>query len=336
MIRTPKRAHSTDSVRAAFSSAAPTALACSPASVAGARKTTLPPVEGAPSDALRDPRRVDHRAHDVPAIVDRAPQPGHPAAGIDERRGGIDHQHIDVAERSDGDRDGVLVGEVTVDRHHARTERGSALPLGRAVADDAERQIFQDTRAQHVEHGADPTSRVCAMKPPSPRALDLPLAGGRPPGASTEGVRVHPLQTARMKAMPDFWQRPGGPKPLAIAKGFGLHIPRSRWVWLPIPAFLVEHPTAGPFLVDAGLHEQVATDVGAALGRMAKLAFIIDMQPEEAVPHQLRERGIDPDAIELIVMTHLHSTTPAGSARSRTQRSSSTSTSGKTRARVAR
>ena len=30
------------------------------------------------------------------------------------------------------------------------------------------------------------------------------------------------------------------------------------------------------------------------------------MQPEWAVPHQLRERGIDPDAIELIVMTHLH------------------------------
>ena len=39
---------------------------------------------------------------------------------------------------------------------------------------------------------------------------------------------------------------------------------------------------------------------------MAKLAFTIDMQPEWAVPDQLRERGVDPDAIELIVMTHLH------------------------------
>jgi glyoxylase-like metal-dependent hydrolase (beta-lactamase superfamily II) len=144
------------------------------------------------------------------------------------------------------------------------------------------------------------------MKPPSPRALDLPVAGGRPPGTSTEGVRVHPLQTARMKAMPDFYERPGGPKPLAMVKGFGLHIPRSRWIWVPIPAFLIEHPTAGPLLIDTGLHEQVATDIGAALGRMAKLAFTLDMQPEWAVPHQLRERGIDPAAIELIVMTHLH------------------------------
>jgi N-acyl homoserine lactone hydrolase len=144
------------------------------------------------------------------------------------------------------------------------------------------------------------------MKPPSPRPVDLPLTGGRTGGASTEGVRVHPLRTAQMKAMPAFYKRPGGPKPLAMARGFGLHIPRSRWVWLPIPAFLVEHPTAGPFLIDTGLHEQVATDIGAALGRAAKVAFTIEMEPSWAVPHQLRQRGFDPDAIELIVMTHLH------------------------------
>jgi N-acyl homoserine lactone hydrolase len=144
------------------------------------------------------------------------------------------------------------------------------------------------------------------MKLPSPLPADLPLAGGRPRGAPAEGVRVHPLRTAQMKAPPDFYERPGGPKPLAIAKGFGLHIPRSRWLWVPIPAFLVEHPTAGPFLIDTGLHEQVATDIGAALGRAAKIAFTIEMEPQWAVPHQLRERGIDPAAIGLIVMTHLH------------------------------
>jgi glyoxylase-like metal-dependent hydrolase (beta-lactamase superfamily II) len=124
--------------------------------------------------------------------------------------------------------------------------------------------------------------------------------------ASSPGVRVHPLMTARMKAMPAFYERPGGPKPLAMARGVGLHVPRSRWRWLPIPAFLVEHPEAGPVLVDAGLHEQVATDVGAALGRLGQLAFTIDMQPEWAVPHQLRARGVDPSEVRTVVMTHLH------------------------------
>lgn len=123
---------------------------------------------------------------------------------------------------------------------------------------------------------------------------------------SSPGVRVHPLMTARMKAMPAFYERPGGPKPLAMVRGMGLHVPRSKWVWLPIPAFLVEHPEAGPVLVDAGLHEQVATDVRGALGRLGALAFTIDMKPEWAVPGQLRARGIDPASVETIVMTHLH------------------------------
>jgi N-acyl homoserine lactone hydrolase len=138
------------------------------------------------------------------------------------------------------------------------------------------------------------------MEQPTPRPADLPLPGGRP-GAT---VRVHPLRTAEMKAMPAFYERPAGR--LGLLRGMGLHVPRSRWFWLPIPAFLVEHPGAGPILIDTGLHEQVATDVGAALGRAAKVAFTIDMRPEWAVPAQLRGRGVDPDAVELVVMTHLH------------------------------
>lgn len=124
--------------------------------------------------------------------------------------------------------------------------------------------------------------------------------------ASSPGVRVHPLMTARMKAPPAFYDRPGGPKALGLVRGMGLHVPRSKWFWLPIPAFLIEHPDAGPILVDAGLHADVATDVGAALGRFAKLAFTIDMQPEWAVPAQLRARGVDPADVKTIIMTHLH------------------------------
>jgi glyoxylase-like metal-dependent hydrolase (beta-lactamase superfamily II) len=122
--------------------------------------------------------------------------------------------------------------------------------------------------------------------------------------AAPTGVRVHPLMTARMKAMPAFYERPPGR--FGLIKGMGLHIPRARWFWVPIPAFLVEHPEHGPILVDSGLHERVATDVAGALGRAAALAFTIDMRPEWAVPHQLRARGVDPADVRLIVMTHLH------------------------------
>jgi glyoxylase-like metal-dependent hydrolase (beta-lactamase superfamily II) len=75
---------------------------------------------------------------------------------------------------------------------------------------------------------------------------------------------------------------------------------------LPIPAFLVEHPGAGPFLVDTGLHASVAADPAENLGRVAKALYSIDMAPSDAAPAQVRERGVDPGAVELVLMTHLH------------------------------
>jgi len=128
----------------------------------------------------------------------------------------------------------------------------------------------------------------------------LPLAGGRE-GA---GVRVHPLRTANMLAPPAFLERPGGPA--GLLRGLGVHIPRSRWITLPIPCFLVEHPSAGPFLIDTGLHASVASDPAPNLGRVAKALYSIDMAPTDAAPAQIRARGVDPDAIGLVLMTHLH------------------------------
>jgi len=128
----------------------------------------------------------------------------------------------------------------------------------------------------------------------------LPLPGGHD-GA---GVRVHPLRTANMLAPPAFLQRPSGPG--GLLRGLGVHVPRSRWITLPIPCFLVEHPQAGPFLVDTGLHASVASDPAENLGRVAKALYSIDMQAADAAPAQVRKRGVDPAAIELVVMTHLH------------------------------
>jgi N-acyl homoserine lactone hydrolase len=128
----------------------------------------------------------------------------------------------------------------------------------------------------------------------------LPLAGG----GEGAGVRVHPLRTADMLAPPDFLRRPGGP--LWQLRGLGMHVARSKWMTLPIPCFLVEHPQAGPFLVDTGLHASVADDPAENLGRVAKLIYRIDMSPQDAAPAQLHARGFDPGAIGLVVMTHLH------------------------------
>lgn len=131
-----------------------------------------------------------------------------------------------------------------------------------------------------------------------PRSVVLPLPGGRE-GAT---VKVHPLVVADMHAPPNFWD--GGNSVVAMLKS--VVIPRSKWSWLPIPAFLIEHPEAGPILVDTAFDASVATDPAPNLGKAAARVYSIRMRPEQAVPVQLRARGVDPADVRTVVMTHLH------------------------------
>jgi N-acyl homoserine lactone hydrolase len=134
-----------------------------------------------------------------------------------------------------------------------------------------------------------------------PRPAELPLPGGRQ-GAT---VRLHPLLCGRATAPPAYLLREPGRLAWRRALGFG--VKRDDWVPIPIQAFLIEHPGAGPVLVDAGLHASVAVKPAENFGRVGVIAFRgLQMDPGQALPAQLRERGIDPAGVGTVVMTHLH------------------------------
>ena len=134
-----------------------------------------------------------------------------------------------------------------------------------------------------------------------PQPAELPLPGGRE-GAT---VRLTPLLTGTCIGPPAWWHREEGR--LAALRMYGIGVPRERWPRVPVPAFLVEHPGAGPLLVDTGLHPSVAVAPRENLGRLFLMAFKdLQMKATDAVPAQLRARGIDPAGIGTIVMTHLH------------------------------
>jgi N-acyl homoserine lactone hydrolase len=132
-----------------------------------------------------------------------------------------------------------------------------------------------------------------------PQPATLPLAGGSP-GAT---VKVHPITTGTMMYPLGALYTTGGRLAALHFLGF-----RSERVEIPIPCFLLEHPTAGPLLVDTGHHASMAVDpkgsYGPLIGRAVKPH--IRMGAGDALPDQLRERGIDPGAIKLVVMTHMH------------------------------
>jgi N-acyl homoserine lactone hydrolase len=138
------------------------------------------------------------------------------------------------------------------------------------------------------------------------RTLDLPLPGGRE-GAT---VRLHPLLTGEILAPPGLLERPPGP--LGLLRALGVGVPKSEWSWIPVPAFLVEHPEAGPLLVDTGLHPEAQLDPKATMGATATRLYDFRVDPEHTLEAQLEARGVAPEDLRLIVMTHLHTDHASG------------------------
>jgi len=137
----------------------------------------------------------------------------------------------------------------------------------------------------------------------------LPLPGG----AEGARVKLQPLLIARLTAPAGHFHRDEARKG-RLGAVRDVVSPRERMNF-PIVAFLVEHPGVGAVLVDTGFHAGVAAKPADAFGRAGGLLFKdLEMEAEQAVPGQLRARGMDPRDVRVVVMTHLHSDHASGIA----------------------
>ena len=110
---------------------------------------------------------------------------------------------------------------------------------------------------------------------------------------------------ARWSSRRASFERPGGP--FEALKATGLFTSRSKgWIWVPCPAFLITHPSAGSILVDTSLHSSIAAEPRENFGRLAARLARPRIESGKDLPSQLRERGADPRSIPFVVMTHLH------------------------------
>jgi N-acyl homoserine lactone hydrolase len=133
-----------------------------------------------------------------------------------------------------------------------------------------------------------------------PKPLHEPLAGGTP-GAT---VTVEPMVAGRVTWPQTMMERPGGRfETLKLVRALLTGQPAAT---VPVPAFLIRHPSAGAILVDTGLHPSIATDGKENFGGLGARIGKPGLDPGEDVPAQLRERGLDPGEIPVVVMTHLH------------------------------
>jgi N-acyl homoserine lactone hydrolase len=132
------------------------------------------------------------------------------------------------------------------------------------------------------------------------KPLHEPLAGGTP-GAT---VSVEPLLAGTVRWPRPMMERPGGRlETLKLLRALLTGRPETT---VPCPAFLVRHPSAGAILVDTGLHPSIATDGEENFGRVAARFGHPALEAGADVPAQLRERGLDPGEVPIVVMTHMH------------------------------
>lgn len=128
--------------------------------------------------------------------------------------------------------------------------------------------------------------------------LTQPLPGGQE-GAT---VRVHPINTGHILG-PEELTAMSGSKVKALRS---LRSPREEWLKVPVPVFLLEHPGAGPILVDTGLHASVSVDPKQNMGGLIGRLYRFESEPDQTAVAQLRKRGLEPGDIKLVLMTHLH------------------------------
>jgi len=133
-----------------------------------------------------------------------------------------------------------------------------------------------------------------------PKPLTGPLRGG----AEGAIVSVEPLHGGELQAPSAFFERAGGR--IESLRMLGLGAPRSAWWWVPCPAFLIRHPSAGNLVVDTGFHPSVSARPSENLGRLTASFGHPRLEPGGDVPARLRARGVDPKSIPVVVMTHLH------------------------------
>jgi N-acyl homoserine lactone hydrolase len=133
-----------------------------------------------------------------------------------------------------------------------------------------------------------------------PQPLHQPLPGGSA-GAT---VAVEPLIAGHVEFPRAMMVTPGGP--FLQAKLLWALLRGKPPYQVPVPAFLVRHPSAGPILVDTGLHPSIASDGRQNFGALANRFGKPSLEAREDVPSQLRARGIDPGELPVVVMTHLH------------------------------
>ena len=127
-------------------------------------------------------------------------------------------------------------------------------------------------------------------------------------GTAMAQIRIHVLHCGKIGVAPNLpasaqWRWP--------AKADARRLKSGARIWLPVSAYLVEHPK-GLFLVDAGLPRTVSPtgieDRAAQLRMFGRGWYTLVhsvVEPGQSIGEQLAARGIRPQDLDYVLFSHL-------------------------------
>lgn len=104
------------------------------------------------------------------------------------------------------------------------------------------------------------------------------------------GLRLHVFETGKMVI--DGW--------MVAVGGEGKRL-------MDQPAYVIEHPTHGLFMFEAGHHSAIARDPGGHLGWIYAAGLMpMEQEPGQDAQSQMRTAGLDPLAVRGVIVSHFH------------------------------
>ena len=122
-------------------------------------------------------------------------------------------------------------------------------------------------------------------------------------------MKIHVFHTGDVHVSPYL---PFGGDNCNIIMASGITTPKKDWIWLPVSAYLIEHPK-GRILVDTGWHREMSPD--GVYNRKAQIKSLGSWQlymvnqgriaKGQAIDEQLAKMGLKPSDIDYVLLTHL-------------------------------
>jgi glyoxylase-like metal-dependent hydrolase (beta-lactamase superfamily II) len=117
-------------------------------------------------------------------------------------------------------------------------------------------------------------------------------------------MKIHPLRIGRTKV--PFGQFYGGLDGFSIAE---FAADKDHFIWVPIHAYLLEHPAVGPVLVDTGISPDQAAHADYYRGSIMEHVMDddeYDLPAGETMQAQLGRLGYRPEDVRAVLVTHFH------------------------------